>query len=229
MAKTRNANAADLSERINVAFDTSQIDSSLCNYWHGLQRISETSPPEDVTVGQVKRVGHSRLDPDCASTDYGWCGDGLAETLRPYHLASPYVERAEDAGLTSENNKIAKNGRRTVDAVSRGRLPENVTGFCIHAIDPAVAAAYEDSLSRSGSSRVNFSPQRAFPLQRPISITHGSHVAVCVAEVDRVFRDDRRGPNFRAGCHIPGFCSTARINRIQRAAVTSDKNLPRIH
>src|SRR6267378_883032 len=212
MAKTRNANAADLSQRINVAFDTSQIDSSLCNYWHGLQRISETSPPEDVTVGQVKRVGHSRL--------------GLVPpTNGPIHR----VDRVEEIIERAHKQRFFGNGWRTVDAVSRGRLPENVTGFCIHAIDPAVAAAYEDSLSRSGSSRVNFSPQRAFPLQRPISITHGSHVAVCVAEVDRVFRDDRRGPNFRAGCHIPGFCSTARINRIQRAAVTSDKNLPRIH
>src|SRR5437899_8060761 len=67
MAKVRDGNAADLSQRINVAFYTGQINRCLCNYWRGLQRISEASPPEDVTVGQVQRVGHSRLDPDCTS------------------------------------------------------------------------------------------------------------------------------------------------------------------
>src|SRR6266566_3158675 len=71
MAKVRDGNAADLSQRINVAFYTGQINRCLCNYWRGLQRISEASPPEDVTVGQVQRVGHSRLDPDCTSTITG--------------------------------------------------------------------------------------------------------------------------------------------------------------
>src|SRR5690348_14028720 len=108
MAKTRNANAADLDQRINVAFHTGQIDASLCNYWRRLQRISVTSLPEDVTVSKVKRVGYSRLDPDCASTDYGWRSDGFTEALRTYQLSGQYAERAEDAGLTSENNKIAR-------------------------------------------------------------------------------------------------------------------------
>src|SRR5438046_10109688 len=87
MAKVRDGNAADLSQRINVAFYTGQINRCLCNYWRGLQRISEASPPEDVTVGQVQRVGHSRLDPDCTSTDYGRCRDRLAETLRQSHVS----------------------------------------------------------------------------------------------------------------------------------------------
>src|SRR5947209_12907903 len=112
MAKVRDGNAADLSQRINVAFYTGQINRCLCNYWRGLQRISEASPPEDVTVGQVQRVGHSRLDPDCTSTDYGRCRDRLAETLGPYHFSGLHVERAEDAGLASENNKVARNGGR---------------------------------------------------------------------------------------------------------------------
>src|SRR5207244_4052633 len=133
----------------------------------------------DVTVGQVQRVGHSRLDPDCTSTDYGRCRDRLAETLRPYHFSGLHVERAEDAGLASENNKVARNGGRrgytqlgsvlptngpvhrvdrveeiverahkqrffrngwrAVDAVSGGRLPENVTGFGLHSVHSPVA------------------------------------------------------------------------------------------
>src|SRR5207244_8956941 len=242
MAKVRDGNAADLSQRINVAFYTGQINRCLCNYWRGLQRISEASPPEDVTVGQVQRVGHSRLDPDCTSTDYGRCRDRLAETLRPYHFSGLHVERAEDAGLASENNKVARNGGRrgytqlgsvlptngpvhrvdrveeiverahkqrffrngwrAVDAVSGGRLPENVTGFGIHAVDSPVAAAYEDPLSRNASSRVDLAPYRASPLHRPVSKTHGLHVAICVHEEDRVFRDDRLGPNVPAGWHI---------------------------
>src|SRR5215831_11012869 len=266
MAKVKDGKATDLSQRINAAFYTGQINRCLCNYWRGLQRTSEASPPENVTVGQVQRVGHSRLDPNGTSTDYRRCGDGLAETLRPYHFSGVHVERSEDAGLTSENNKVARNGRRrgdtqlgfvpptnvpvhrvdrveeiierahkqrffgkgwrAVDAVSSGRLPENVAGFCIHAIDSAVATAYEDALSRNAGSRVDFAPQRALPLSRPVSRTHGLHVAVCVAEEDCVFRDDRRGPNLPAGWHIPNLGATARINRIQRAAVTSDENLP---
>src|SRR2546429_1824888 len=48
---------------------------------------------------------HSRLDPDCTSTDYGRCRDRLAETLRPYHFSGLHVERAEDAGLASEKDR----------------------------------------------------------------------------------------------------------------------------
>src|SRR5947208_8401273 len=87
MAKVRDGNAADLSQRINVAFYTGQINRCLCNYWRGLQRISEASPPEDVTVGQVQRVGHSRLDPDCTSTDYG--GAVIAWPRRCAHITFP--------------------------------------------------------------------------------------------------------------------------------------------
>src|SRR5205823_14844066 len=132
MAKVRDGNAADLSQRINVAFYTGQINRCLCNYWRGLQRISEASPPEDVTVGQVQRVGHSRLDPDCTSTDYGRCRDGLAETLRPYHFSGLYVERAEVTGLTSEYNKIARNGGRRGDTQLGLVLPTTcpVHRFC---------------------------------------------------------------------------------------------------
>ena len=110
MAKVKDGNAADLSQRISVPFHSGQINRCLCNYWRGLQRISEASAPEDAAVGQVQRVGHSRLDPHGTSTDYRRCGDGLAEALRPYHLSGVHVERAEDAGLTSENDKVARNG-----------------------------------------------------------------------------------------------------------------------
>ena len=68
------------------------------------------------------------------------------------------VDRVEEIVERAHKQRFFRNGWRAVDAVSGGRLPENVTGFGIHAVDSPVAAAYEDPLSRNASSRVDLAP-----------------------------------------------------------------------
>src|SRR5436309_1154399 len=95
------------------------------------------------TVGQVQRVGHSRLDPDCTSTDYGRCRDRLAETLRPYHFSGLHVERAEDAGLASENNKVARNGGRRGYTQLGSVLPTNGPVHRVDRVEEIVERAHK--------------------------------------------------------------------------------------
>src|ERR1043166_3594666 len=137
-ARLRDATAAALSQRIDVAFHTGQINRRIRDYGSGLQGVTKASPPKDITVSQAQGVCHPRLDPDCASTDYRRCSDSLAEMLRPYHLSCLRVERAKYSGFASENNHIAGNGGRRTNPQLGLVFPANSPVRRVHCVEEEI-------------------------------------------------------------------------------------------